>query len=313
MDNFTKQLMVKIADGSFQGTLMPPGSDLSDPSGLGRNLGRDIQQFPGYTPGTRQFNEYIQQNQFSPEYGQGLYTMQQRMLGLAQSPQAVQSFAQGQIPDMSSIYGDIGEAQFPSTGVMDSAGRLLAGASQYVPSWALPAWASPTAIDAAKARVRQGVQQGVMGSLDRNSPFVQRMMANAGTTYLSNKIDDWSRSLGGSWGHQLGGLGQFLLGLGSRIPGYETLMNKGIDFFGPQNLNQYFPATAGYQQQQPKQIAGPANPTPPQQPAAPTAPTATGPTPPQQSTVKRNSAPYTHYHVVYQSKGFEVLSPWNHR
>jgi len=110
------------------------------------------------------------------------------------------------------------------------------------------------------------------------------MMSEAGTTFMSNKIDDWSKRIGGSWGHQLGGLGQFLLGLFSKMPGYQTIVNKGIDWFGPKNLSQYFPATPG------------AQPAPAQLPA------------PQKA-----ASAYSYYRTVYRHNEIEVLSPWNHR
>lgn len=240
MDALTKQLLVKIANQPFQGTLMPRGGSFSDPHAIGRNLGRDIQQFPGYAPGTPQFNQYVQQQKFSPQYGQGLYSMQQRMLGVAQDPRAVQGMVQGQMPDMSSVYGDIGAAQFPSSSWSDWGKGLVADASRHLPG-PMGTMAN-AAMQSAEANARQGIQQGVMGSLDRNSPFVQRMMSQAGTTYLGNKINDWTSGMG-SFGRGLRGLGQFMLGVGSRMPGYETLMNKGVDWFGPQNMNNMFPAT----------------------------------------------------------------------
>ena len=126
----------------------------------------------------------------------------------------------------------------------------------------------------------------MMSSLDRNSPFVRRMMANAGTTYMGNKIDDWTSGMGG-FGRGLRGAGHFMLGLLSRMPGYEYLVNKGVDWFGP-DMSRYFPAT--------KKSAY------------------LGPALPAHAAAKAASvSPYSHYRSVRIGPGVEVLSPWNRR
>lgn len=275
MDALTRQFLVKVAYEPFQGTLMPPGASFSDPRGLGTTLGQHLQQYPGYRPGSAEFNQYIAQNKFSPSYGQGLYTLQQRMLGVAQDPKAVQGMMQGQAPDLSPVYGDIGAAQFPAQSWSDWGKGVAATAAGYIPG--SYGDAARAAMQQAKAQATSGVQQGVMGSLDRNSPFVRRMMSEAGTTYLGGKINDWTSGMG-SFGRSLRGLGQFMLGVGSRMPGYESLVNTGIDWFGPKNMNQFFPATAQPQAQ------------------------------------KQGSArAYSHYVSVYRNNQIEVLSPWTRR
>lgn len=240
MDYLTRSFLTKLANQQFQGSLLPPGQDvLSNPQQLGSVLGQHLQQYPGYAPGTPQFGQYVAQQKFTPEYAQGLYNMQQRMLGMAQDPAAVRTMGAGQMPDLQPLMQGVGAQQFlPNTwgqsaknvgmGLL-AQGANLAGYGPQVNAM----------MAARQAQAQSGVQQGLMGSLDRNSPFARRMLAQMGTTYLGNKIDDWTSGLG-TFGRGLRGAGHFLTGLLSRIPGYETMMNKGIDWFGP-DLSKVFP------------------------------------------------------------------------
>lgn len=243
MDQLTKSFLTKIANQEFQGNLLPPGqSALKDPEGLGSQLGRHLQTFPGFVPGTDEFNKYISEKNFTPEYGQGLYNMQQRFLGMAQDPRAVRNMALGRMPDFTPITRGIGYGQFlPNTfgqsvknvgiSALDLAGRYAGLGPQIDATRA-----------ALEAQTKSRIQAGLMGSLDRNSPFARNMLARMGTTHIGNKIDDWTSGMG-TFGRGLRGAGHFLTGVLSKAPGYETIMNKGIDWFGP-DLSKVFPKTA---------------------------------------------------------------------
>jgi hypothetical protein len=274
MDNLTKQFLVKIAytPAPFQGQVVAPGAAGMTPEQMGAGFGQDVQTYGHLTPGTVEYNDVLRQKGYTPEYMRGVTSMGQRMLGAADSPEFINQVASGQ-PNFQQLSSGINpyEALGGAKGVANLVLRN-------------PSLAFNLATANGRNQLMGQFQRGMAGSLNRQSPLAQKALSRAGTTFMSNKLDDWSKRIGGSWGHQLGGLGQFLLGLFSKMPGYQTIVNKGIDWFGPKNLSQYFPATPG------------AQPAPAQLPAP-----------------QKTASAYSYYRTVYRHNEIEVLSPWNHR
>jgi hypothetical protein len=256
MDPLLKQFLIKQAytPPAFQGSLMPPNVSPTDTQAWGSALSKDLQAYGHLRPGSAEYNQAIKTRGFSPEYMQGLSSLGQRALQMSQDPAAVRGFASGNFsPYAGQLLQGIDPVQ--AVGGYANAARLGAGPTlQGVAAGATRLNANPFATTASGQwdpfGLRSGAQlgtvvgqsaanqqfsqmpQAIMGSLDRNSPLVRSLMANAATTHMSNKIDDWTSGMG-SFGRQLRGLGQFLLGMGSRMPGYEFIANKAIDWFGP--------------------------------------------------------------------------------
>ena len=303
MDQSTRQLLRKVANSQFpqNANLMGPGMNLAaDPTAYGFQLGQHVQNYPGYSPGSPEATEWARQNQWSPEFVRGVYALQQRGLGAASDPNFLRTMASGSTPNWGQLTAGIDPSQVVNTEQLATSapGAVAQGAAgkalKYFSSWLPQNSTAATALQQTAANMTQGIvdrfqpqaQQGFISSLDRNSPFVRRMMANAGTTYMGNKIDDWTSGMGG-FGRGLRGAGHFMLGLLSRMPGYEYLVNKGVDWFGP-DMSRYFPAT--------KKSAY------------------LGPALPAHAAAKAASvSPYSHYRSVRIGPGVEVLSPWNRR
>lgn len=335
MDQLTKQFLVKVADGftpmpAFQGNIrdMAIGNvGRGGWSGVGAQFGTDIQSGLYATPGSPEFNQEMQARKWSPEYANAVNSMRQRVMSMSQDPQALRDMMSGNF-NFSSLGGDINADQLlgispaPAQqqaanqgwvqGLVNRGTQALTGRTPeqlgqlapFIP--ALGAQESARALmnpDQYKAMARSQAIGGLTGSLNWDSPLVARARTNLGTQFLHNKVDDWTRNWTGGFGSGIRGFGHALIGLLSKIPGYQYLLNKGIDWFGPQNLRSYFPATPG--QTLPAPAAAPA--------AAPKATPVPQPAPAAPGAVKKSSAPYSHYHVVYRSRGIEVLSPWNHR
>lgn len=287
MDYLTKQLLVKVAYQAipFQGNLGQAVDFSQSPEQWGQRLGQDVQAYGHLRPGTPEYQQAMQEHKFSPEYMQGLSSMGARISSMASDPDVIDRFAAGQAGNLGA---ELAQGVDPLAAV---------GGWKRLPELAMknPSLAWQLKNQAGRSGIQGDITKGLMGSLNRQSPLMQQALARAGTGMMSRKIDNWSKSIGGHLGHMLGGGGQFLLGLLSKIPGYQTLLNKGLEWFGP-DISRYFPATPG-QQPAPAPAAAPQLPAPQQ---------------PVQGMQKANSA-YSHYRMVYSRNGIEVLSPWNHR
>jgi len=285
MDPLVKQFLTKMANTDFQGNLVYPDMNFQDPQSWGSRWAQDVQAYGHLRPGSAEYNAAMRAQGYSPEYMQGLTSLGQRVLTQAQDPDTIRALAAGQNPNFGQLTTGIDPAQAlggyrnTATAIMPSIGRgLSAGAEQLnLNPFDLFGLRNAAAVGGAAgiadaSNMRSQIQQGAMGQLDRNSPLMRQFMSNAATTYAANKIDDWTSGMG-SFGRQLRGLGHFMLGMGSRIPGYETFSNKLVDWFGPDmSNNPYFKRSS---------MALP--------------------------------APYSHYTSVRTPCGIEVLTPWTRR
>jgi len=96
------------------------------------------------------------------------------------------------------------------------------------------------------AEVRRDMLKGMASGYDRNNPFVQKLMANAATGYLRNRINEYLPT-SSPWSHGLNSISQLLLGLASKMPGYDYLANKFIDWQYGDKLNAIPARIAGLQ------------------------------------------------------------------
>lgn len=251
MDPLVKQFLTKMANTDFQGNLVYPDMNFQDPQSWGSRWAQDVQAYGHLRPGSAEYNAAMRAQGYSPEYMQGLTSLGQIALTQAQDPDTIRALASGQNPNFRQLTTGIDPVQalggYTNTAIaaMPSIGRgLAAGATQLNANpfdlFGLRNAATfGGAVGTANAiGTGSQIQQGAMGQLDRNSPLMRQLMSNAATTYAANKIDDWTSGMG-SFGRGLRGLGHFLLGMGSRLPGYETFSNKLVDWFGP-DMSKYF-------------------------------------------------------------------------
>jgi len=251
MDPLVKQFLTKMANTDFQGNLVFPGMNFQDPQSWGSRWAQDVQAYGHLRPGSAEYNAAMRAQGYSPEYMQGLTSLGQRALAQAQDPDAIRALASGQNPNFGQLTTGIDPVQ--ALGGYTNAARavvplalggLSVGATQ-LNADPMKGFGIPGAISLGKA-VASGtaanmvpqIQRGAMGQLDRNSPLTRQWVSNAATTYAGNKIDDWTSGMG-SFGRGLRGLGHFMLGMGTRLPGYETFSNKLVDWFGP-DTSRYF-------------------------------------------------------------------------
>lgn len=296
MDSLLKQFLIKQANTTvpmpaFQGHLLPAGVNPADTGAWGSALARDLQEVGHLQPNSPEYLRIMQERGYDPEYMQGLTSMGQRAMALAQNPNAVRGFAAGNYDPYTSQMGqgidpvqavggwwNAGKAVAPSllTGAAIGSTQLnrnLFGtnaAGQWNPLGLRDAWNAGTgAFQAGVQAPATQLPQNVMRGLDRNSPFVRAFLANVATTHMGNKIDDWTSGRG-SFGRQLRGMGHFLLGAGSKLPGYEYIANKAIDWLHPEVGAMFGKKSASIR-----------------------------------------PTPYSHYRVIRTKCGSEILTPWN--
>jgi len=248
MDPLVRQFLTKMANTDFQGDLVYPDMNFQDPQSWGSRWAQDVQAYGHLRPGSAEYNAAMQAQGYSPAYMQGLTSLGQRALAQAQDPDAVRALASGQAPNFGQLITGINPIQAlggyrnTATAIMPSVQKgLTAGAKQLnANSFNLfnAAAFGGGAVEADLSNTVSQIMQRAKGQLDRNSPLMRQFMSNAATTYAANKIDDWTSGMG-SFGRGLRGLGHFLLGMGSRLPGYETFSNKLVDWFGP-DMSNYF-------------------------------------------------------------------------
>ena len=251
MDPLVKQFLTKMANTDFQGDLVYPNMNFQDPQSWGSRWAQDVQAYGHLRPGSAEYNAAMRAQGYTPQYMQGLTSLGQRALAQAQDPDVVRALASGQAPNFGQLTTGIDRAQALGglsnafTALLPSAQKgLIAGAKHLNANpfdlFGLRNAAASTAATglADGLNIESQIMQGAQRQLDRNSPLVRQFMSNAATTYAGNKINDWTSGMG-SFGRGLRGLGHFMLGMGSRLPGYETFSNKLVDWFGP-DMSKYF-------------------------------------------------------------------------
>jgi len=226
-----RQLLVKMAytPNPFRGNLYNSAYKAESPEQYGQLVSRDIQTYGHLAPGSDEYNMTMQEKGFTPEYMQGISSAGQRVLRAANDPEFVRGMQQG-TANISDLYKDFQG----SSGIA----KALGGWSN------VAAYGLRNPIDSAQALYGAGrdwltnsdqssKQFGdkLMSSIDMNSPLARAAKSRGATTYLNSKIQDIFSGLGG-FGKGVGGGLSFLLGLLSKIPGYDTLANKLDDWSG---------------------------------------------------------------------------------
>lgn len=307
MDKAISQLLTKMAytPAKFQGQLYHSGYSTQDPEEYANSVSRDVQQYGQLTPGSYTYNQVMKQKGFSPEYMQGLTSVGGRVLGAAADPKFVAGMQSG-TADLSNLYSDIDPVQ-----AMGGYGNVASYAAMNPIEAAKAGWKAFTGTTPAYG---QDIAKSVVSNLDYNSPLMRQAKERGATSYLQNAI----QGLGQNWGQfgsGLRGVLSFLLGMGSKIPGYGYLANKLVDFAGGQNQ---FNQARGQFAQAP---ALPPQAIPPSTqvgasvlPGFVNANPGVGAISALSGLFKRSShQPYSNYKVTRTRCGTEVLTPWNPR
>ena len=280
MDNITRQFLVKVAYtvAPLAGSAYNSGyAGLSLPDYQSKVMG-DVQNYGHLSQASPEWA--TASKGWDPNYAKHVGSIGRRFQDAADNPEFVSNLSQGKA-DFQPLLAGMGE-QSMSTGDKTKyiGSQVVNALNPWLPTQALQAGKNiVTAVRGGGA----GSNLGAMGkNIDFNSPLMRNLKARGATSYMSNKIDSMTSGMG-SFGSGLRGFLNFLLGMGSKIPGYETLANKVMDWTG---------------QTAKMQNALTPNAAVPQKAAFALLP---------------SNRLYAHYRVVHKQGNTEVLSLWNQR
>lgn len=280
MDNITRQFLVKVANpvAPLTGTAYNSGYTGLSPADYQSKVMSDVQNYGHLSQASPEWA--TASKGWDPNYREYVGSIGRRFQDAADSPEFVSNLSQGKA-DFQPLLAGMGSQSMSAS----EKAKYMARQGVNVLNPFLPA----QALQAGKNMVTAATGAGVGGNLgavgkniDLNSPLMRNLKARGATTYMSNKIDSMTSGMG-SFGSGLRGFLNFLLGMGSKIPGYETLANKVMDWTG---------------QTAKMQNALTPNAAVPQKAAFALLP---------------SNRLYAHYHVVHKQGNTEVLSLWNQR
>jgi hypothetical protein len=266
MNDFVRQLLVKMAytPAPLSGSLWNPQYSSVAPEQYARRVSNDIQTYGHLAPGSNEYNLTMKSQGFSPEYMQGITSAGQRLLSATGNPEFVKSY-RARTTSLKDLYSDL-----------DFTGKMI---KDRIGKWNFLKYTLSNPVDSAAAYLKERSNPGQFGrtleaNIDMNSPLARAAKTKGFTTYLDSKIQGLSDKFGGGFGNNLGGALRFLLGLITKIPGYNTLANKLVDWDDLKAL----PATARVKANSYKFIAG---------------------------------SPYSQYRTIRTRCGSEVMTLWN--
>lgn len=311
MDKAISQLLTKMAytPPKFQGQLYHSGYATQDPEQYANSVSRDVQQYGQLTPGSYAYNQVMKQRGFSPEYMQGLTSVGGRILGAAADPKFVAGMQSG-LANLKDLYSDIDPVQ-----AMGGYGNVARYAAMNPIEAAKAGWKAFTGTAPAYG---QNIAKSVVSNLDYNSPLMQQYKTRRATSDMHNAIQGIGQNWG-QFGSGLRGILSFLLNMGSKIPGYNYLVNKLVDFRGGEDQfneakRQFAQAPALPPQAFPPSAATAAQLGASVLPGFVNSNPAAGVMGGLSSFFKRSShQPYSNYKVTRTRCGTEVLTPWNPR
>ena len=275
MDNITRQFLVKVAYtvAPLAGSVYNSGYAGLSPADYKSKVMSDVQNYGHLSQASPEWA--TASKGWDPNYREHVGSIGRRVQDAADNPAFVNNLSQGKA-DFKPLVAGMG---LESMSYPEHAKYL---AHQGVKAL-LPGQAVPVIRDMFTAATGTGSGVGDMGKdIDLNSPLMRNLKARGATSYMSNKIDSMTSGMG-SFGSGLRGFLNFLLGMGSKIPGYETLANKVMDWTG---------------QTAKMQNALTPNAAVPQKAAFALLP---------------SNRLYAHYRVVHKQGNTEVLSLWNQR
>ena len=278
MDSITRQFLVKVAYpvAPLTGTAYNSGYAGLSPTDYQSKVMGDVQNYGHLSQASPEWARASKG--WDPNYAEHVRSIGRRFQGAADDPEFVSNLSQGKA-DFQPLLSGLG-AQSMSTWDKTKymARQGINAVNPFLPAQALQAGKNiVTAVRGAGGGI------GAMGkNVDLNSPLMRNLKARGATSYMSNKIDSMTSGMG-SFGSGLRGFLNFLLGMGSKIPGYETLANKVMDWTG---------------QTAKMQNALTPNAAVPQKAAFALLP---------------SNRLYAHYRVVHKQGNTEVLSLWNQR
>lgn len=275
MDSITRQFLVKVAYTAepLAGSAYNSRYAGLSPADYQSKVMSDVQNYGHLSQASPEWARASKG--WDPNYAEHVRSIGRRFQGAADSPTFVNNLSQGKA-DFKPLVAGTG---LESMSYPERAKYLAHQGAKAL----LPGQAVPVIRDMFNAATGTGGGVDAMGkNVDLNSPLMRNLKARGATSYMSNKIDSMTSGMG-SFGSGLRGFLNFLLGMGSKIPGYETLANKVMDWTG---------------QTAKMQNALTPNAAVPQKAAFALLP---------------SNRLYAHYHVVHKQGNTEVLSLWNQR
>ena len=315
MDSITKQFLFKVA-AEFRGKLLNPDYKELAPEEMSRRTSYDIQNYGHLQASSPEYAQAMKDNNFSPEYMDGLSSMGRRVLEGADDSKFVDELQSGKSPDFSRFYQGIDPVQaaggyIPALNYAYRHGGLepIRAAAAGTKGVAKGVWGGAKGLAGSVVRgqpagvvLANGIiaaapgVTGAAGDMQRSiidPEFLKKLQSGAlkgvdlnsplvraaktrAATTYANNAIEKFTGGWGGFGKNLKGFLQFLLSMGVKIPGYGALTNKLVDWSGATGKAQT--ALDAFRQ-------------------------------------KQGSAytPYSHYTAVHTPCGAEVLFPWNLR
>lgn len=92
-------------------------------------------------------------------------------------------------------------------------------------------------LDTARQRALDDIRNAATNEImTRDNPYIRQLLAEASVPYMENKFKTWFGD-DTALGRGAQSIGNLLVGLLSKVPGYEWAVNKGVDMFNPELLS----------------------------------------------------------------------------
>ena len=92
-------------------------------------------------------------------------------------------------------------------------------------------------LDKAKQQITGTITDAAKNEImTRDNPYIRQLLAEASVPYMENKFKSWFGDET-ALGRGAQSIGNLIIGLLSKVPGYEWAVNKGVDMFNPELLS----------------------------------------------------------------------------
>lgn len=246
MQNNLSNFLAKVAQEAtpFKMEFDASNVDLSNPKAYGEAMGKNFGEW-GHRVDTPEFAQWEQTNPvdarnvrqqaaFAAERARNpsaQYTPQFNVTNAPGWTRGVDALGKGVVDEYSKAWDAAWKDGLSPTNAWSAAKQF--GTNVYDRASQLWNAADPNSPE--RKQIQDQIQSGFYGSLDRNSPAMRHYTTQGATNYMSNKFKDWTKNWG-SFGGGVNSILQFLLGLLSRAPGYETVTNWAANTFGGRDM-----------------------------------------------------------------------------
>jgi hypothetical protein len=192
-----------------------------NPAAYGTTMGQGFNTAAMYDVNSPQAAQYMQQTGATPQQYGALRAAAQRM-----REQVLQAARQGQMPS----FGTVNQA---------AAQQEASGAAGQAATSGIPSAADTfnAALDRQKQQITGTIADAAKTQImTRDNPYIRQLLAEASVPYMENKFKNWFGDET-ALGRGAQSIGNLIVGLLSKIPGYEWAVNKGVDMFNPELLS----------------------------------------------------------------------------